>query len=98
MLNAITWDSQAAQERWSALLAAVTTGEGGIVITEHGQPIAAIIDYEDWLALEEALDDLYTARRADAAFEEYLRNPSSARPYAEIRAELVAEGLLDETL
>ena len=96
MLNAITWDSQAAQERWSVLLAPVTTGEGGVVITQHGQPVAAVIDYADWLALEEALDDLYTARRADAAFAEYLRDPSSARSYLELRAELVAEGLLDD--
>jgi prevent-host-death family protein len=96
MHNAITWDSQAAQARWSTLLAAVTTGEGGIVITEHGQPIAAVIDYEDWLALEEALDDLYTARRADAAFAEYQRDPSGARAWDDFRAELVAEGLLDD--
>ena len=46
--------------------------------------------------LQEALDDLYTARRADAAFAEYLRDPSSARSYLELRAELVAEGLLDD--
>jgi prevent-host-death family protein len=96
MLNAITWDSQAVQERWSALLAAVTTGEGGVVITEHGQPVAAVIDYEDWLELEEALDDLYTARRADATFAAYQNDPSGARPWDDFRAELVAEGLLDD--
>jgi len=56
------------------------------------------ITYEDYLALREQLDDLRATRRPDPAYAEYLRNPSSARPYSEIRADLVAEGLLDEAV
>ncbi|MDQ4078736.1 MAG: hypothetical protein M3220_21150 [Chloroflexota bacterium] len=40
----------------------------------------------------EALEDSLEAR---AAYEEWKRDPSVARPYGEIRDELVAEGLLE---
>jgi PHD/YefM family antitoxin component YafN of YafNO toxin-antitoxin module len=55
-----------------------------------------VISYADYEALQDELDDLRAARRAAAIYEEWKSDPSSARPYAEIRAELVAEGKLDE--
>ncbi len=55
-----------------------------------------MIDYEDWVALQDELDDLRAARRANEVYQEYLRDPSTARPWADIRAELVAEGLLGD--
>ena len=55
------------------------------------------IDMDDeHRALIEALEDLLDAAEAARAYEEWKRDPSTARPWEEIRAELVAEGLLDE--
>ena len=90
-----TWDSNDARIKWREMLDTAAAGVTDVVITRYGKPLVAVIDYEDFLALREELDDLRAARRADAIFEEYLRDPSSARPWDEIRSDLVAEGRLD---
>ena len=95
-MTVTTIDSREARSQWRSLLDATSAGDADVVITRYGKPVSVLIDYEDWLAIQEELDELRAVRRADVAYEEYLRDPSSARPYAEIRAELVAEGLLDE--
>lgn len=95
MTAVATIDSREARTQWRTLLDSTGAGETDFVITRHGKPIATMIRYADWIAIQEELDDLRAIQRADATFEEYLRDPSSARPYAEFRAELVAEGLLD---
>jgi hypothetical protein len=56
----------------------------------------AILTWDNDDAVNEALDDLRAAKRADAAFEEYLRDPSTAVPWETIRSELIAEGKLDK--
>ncbi len=91
-----TLDSNDARAQWRSLLDQAGAGEADIVITRYGKPVATLIDYDDWIALQEELDDLRSARRANAIYREYLHDPSTARPWADIRAELVAEGLLDE--
>lgn len=89
-----TLDSNAARAQWRALLDAAA--ETDVVITRYGKPVSVMIDYDDWVALQEELDDLRAARRANAVYQEYLRDSSTARPWADIRAELIAEGLLDD--
>ena len=89
-----TLDSNAARAQWRTLLDAAA--ETDVVITRYGKPVSVMIDYDDWVALQEELDDLRAARRANAVYQEYLRDPSTARPWADIRAELIAEGLLDD--
>jgi hypothetical protein len=39
---------------------------------------------------------LRAAKRADAAFAEYLRDPSTAQPWEEVLAQFVAEGKLSQ--
>ncbi|HAJ37913.1 MAG TPA: hypothetical protein DCL15_19760 [Chloroflexi bacterium] len=90
-----TWDSRAARENWRKLLDAATTGRSDIVITRHGQPAAALIAYEDYLALQEELDELRAARRAEETVAAWRAAPSMARPWTEVEAELVARDLLD---
>ena len=92
-----TWDSNDARIKWREMLDTAAAGVTDVVITRYGKPLVAVIDYEDFLALREELDDLRAARRADAIFEEYVRDPSSARLWDDIRSELVAEGRLDAT-
>jgi prevent-host-death family protein len=78
------------------MLDAVNQNKTDVVIERHGKPIAVVIAYEDYEALMEDLEDLRDGRYAVAAYEEWKRDPSTARPYEEIVAELIAEGLLDE--
>jgi prevent-host-death family protein len=91
-----TIDSNRARTRWRDVLDTVTTGASDIVIERYGKPVAVVIAYRDFLALQDELDDLRAARRAEAVYEEWKIDPSSVRPYADFRAELVAEGKLDD--
>lgn len=90
-----TWDSNDARIKWREVVDTAAAGVADVVITRYGKPVVAVIDYEDFIALQEELDDLRAARRADAAFDEYSRDPSIARSWAEVRDELIAEGKLD---
>lgn len=66
-----------------------------IVTRSDGQPVAVQIDYALYLALQEDIEDWYAGQRAAVSYAEYLRDPSTVRPWAEFKAELIAEGLLD---
>jgi len=89
-------DSNRARAKWRDILDAATAGDSDVVIERYGKPVVAVIAYGDFVALQDELADLRAARRAAAIYEEWKREPSSARPYAEFRAELVAEGQLDD--
>lgn len=97
-MDVTTWDSRRARENWRDLLDMAAAGKADIVITRHGKPAAALIDYNDYLALQEELDELRSARRAQAALERWRLDPASGRPYSEIRQELIADGLLDDEI
>jgi prevent-host-death family protein len=95
-MNQTILSSREARTRWRDVLDAVNQGKTDVVIERYGKPVAAVISYQDYEALLEELEDLRDGRYAVAAYEEWLRDPSTARPYEEIRDELIAEGLLDE--
>lgn len=86
-----TIGSREARQKWRDLLDAAYTGTTDTIIERNGKPVAALIPYEDYLALEEVLEDLRAARQAAKTYEEWKKNPSQARPYKEILAELEAE-------
>lgn len=87
--------SDRARTHWREVLDNASSGED-VVIERYGKRTAAVIAYEDFEALQEELEDLRAARRAIEVYEAWKRDRSIARPYSEIRAELVEEGLLDE--
>jgi prevent-host-death family protein len=93
-VTARTFDSRDARTKWRDIMDAAQAGIE-TVIERYGRPTAAVIPYADYEALQEELDDLRAARRAVAAHEAWRRDPSLGRPYAEVRAEMVTEGLLD---
>lgn len=97
-MTVATWESNDARIKWREVLDTAAAGVTDVVITRYGKPLVAVIDYEAFLALQEELDDLRSAKRADALFEAYLRDPSTARPWDDIRAGLIAEGRLDATV
>lgn len=88
--------SREARERWRDLLDTAVKGDADTVIERNGKPVAALIPFELYEALLDEIDNLRAARRAAALYEEYKRDPSTARSWEEVRAELLAEGLPDE--
>jgi prevent-host-death family protein len=89
-------DSNRARALWREILDKAQAGGEDVVVERYGKPVAAVIAYEDFIGLQDELDDLRAARRAGAAYEEWKREPGRAVPYEIIRADLAAEGLLDE--
>lgn len=90
------YDSNRARSQWRDVLDEASTGDTDVVVERYGKRVAVVIAYADYEALQDELDDLRAARRAAAIYEQWKRDPSSARSYPEIRAELVAEGKLNE--
>jgi prevent-host-death family protein len=91
-----TIGSREARQKWRDVLDAAHSGGVDTVIERNRKPVAALIPYEDYLAVEELLADLRAARRVAAVREILQQNPGQGRSYEEIRAELVKKELLDE--
>jgi prevent-host-death family protein len=89
-------ESNRARAKWRDVLDVATAGTADIVIERYGKPVVAVIAYDDYMAVLEELDDLRAARRAAAIYEEWKRDPSSARPYEEFRDELLQQGVHDD--
>lgn len=83
--------SDEARTHWRDVMDAANAGED-VVVERDGKPTAAVIPYADYVELVDALDDLRSVRRARAALEEWRRDPTTARPWEEVEAELRAEG------
>ena len=89
------YESNRARAKWRDVLDMAASGASDVVIERYGKPVVAVIAYTDFETLQDEIDGLRAARRAARIYEEWKRDPSSARPYAEVRAELVAQGKLD---
>lgn len=94
-MSITTLDSQVARDNFAGLLATVAKGDESIVITDQGEPVAALVDYAAFVALAGELDDMQAAQRAAAVLADLDAGRTDARPWAEIQAEWIAEGLLD---
>ena len=90
-----SYESNRARAKWRDVLDMAASGGSDVVIERYGKPVVAVIAYTDFETLQDEIDGLRAARRAARIYEEWKRDPSSARPYAEVRAELVAQGKLD---
>ena len=88
-------NSKAARANWRALLDLAYKGEGDTVIERNGRPVAALIPFEDYEALQDELDDLRAGRRAQAALEAWEKDRSLGTPLEQVEAEWRAEGLLE---
>ncbi len=91
-----TISSRDARSKWRDVLDKVFSRTADVVIERNGQPVAVLIPVEDYEALRDELDDLRAARQAGAIYEEWRRDPSTARPLEDVEADLKAKGLLDE--
>lgn len=66
------------------------------MVERHGEPAIAVIPYADYVALQEALDDLRDARLAQATLDEWRRDPTTARSWEAVRSDLRDDGLIDD--
>lgn len=95
-MNPTVINSGEARARWRDLLDGACAGQDTI-IERSGQPVAALIPYADYQAILAELDDRRASPEVIAAYEEWKRDPSTGTPYEQFRAELIAEGLLEDS-
>ena len=89
-----TMDSNEARTRWRDVLDAGALGVD-VVITRYNKPVSVMINYEDYLAITEQLEDLRDARSAHETLEKIRQDPSRLRPLEDYIKELIARGELD---
>ena len=83
--------SEDVRQNWRDTLDYVYAG-GDVVIQRYSKPLAALISYDDYLALAEELDDLRAGRRAAEILARAEGDPDAWEPWEAIRAEMLAEG------
>jgi len=81
--------SREARKDWRELLDAVMAGENDVLISRHGQEVAALIPARDYYAILEELDEIRMARLAEDLYESYLQGKTSVTPYEKVRAEML---------
>jgi prevent-host-death family protein len=91
----ITIKSEEARNRWRDMMDAVMGGES-VVIERYNTPRAALISYEDFVALHEAIEELQADRRAAEIYERLRTGETTTRPWEDVQSDLIEEGLLDE--
>ena len=87
--------SNVARDNWREMLDTAMASDADVVITRYGKPVVALVSYEDFLAVQDALADIQMERRAAAAYQEWKDDPSTAIPWEDFKAELIEEGLLN---
>jgi PHD/YefM family antitoxin component YafN of YafNO toxin-antitoxin module len=69
--------------------------EGPVVLFQHNQPTAVLVDVVLWNQLLEELADLRDARVAAERLAKTVHDPSAVQTLEDVEAELTAEGLID---
>lgn len=65
------------------------------MVDADGTKKAVVLDMDVWDELLTLLDDLTDTAAAVAAYEEYRRDPTTARPWSDVEATLLAEEAQD---
>lgn len=60
-----TLDSNQARNHWREMLDTVLASNADVVITRYSQPVAAVVSYEDYLAVADELTNRTAPRPAD---------------------------------
>ncbi|MDO8752381.1 MAG: type II toxin-antitoxin system Phd/YefM family antitoxin [Anaerolineales bacterium] len=88
-------NSGEARIKWRDMLDQVYAGVSDVLIERSGKAVAVLIPAADYEAIRDVLDDLRSTRQAAAAYAEWQRDPSMARPWEDVEAELIEKGLAD---
>lgn len=90
-----TLKSDAARNAWRDVIDDVASGDDVVIVERYNKPLVAVIPYEAFLALQEEFDEWRAAQQAQVMLDAWRKDPSIARPWEQVEAELVANGLLD---
>lgn len=82
----ITQSVSETRENLSDLLSKVQHAGERVLIHRHGKPVAVIVSADEHAFLEDC-ENLYWAPIAEAAYQDYLKNPGAARTIEEIMAD-----------
>jgi prevent-host-death family protein len=94
-MNTKVMGAEEVRREWRTVVDSVIAGED-VVVERYSRPAVAVIAYADYEAILEELEDLRAARRADAIRDAWLNGKVKGIPWEEAKAELRANGLLDE--
>jgi hypothetical protein len=94
-MTAKVMKSEAVRVGWRDVLDDVIAGTD-VLVERYNKPVAAVIPYEVYLALQEEIEDLRLGLRAQTALDEYNRDPSLGRSWEEIKAEWHAKDALKD--
>lgn len=84
----LTVQSGEARAKFRDLLDNVLSGKGDVIIERNGKSVAVVIPAVDYEQIREELDELRAVREAAAAYEEWKSDPSVARAWDDVDAEL----------
>ncbi|MGD8732130.1 MAG: type II toxin-antitoxin system Phd/YefM family antitoxin [Anaerolineales bacterium] len=83
--------SREARKEWRKILDTVMSGDSDVLISRHGQEIAVLIPASDYFAILEDLEELRLGRMAEVLYQSYLEGTTSAKPYEDIRDQILEE-------
>lgn len=84
----LTVQSGEARAKFRDLLDNVLSGKGDVIIERNGKSVAVVIPAVDYEQIREELDEMRAVREAAAAYEEWKSDPSVARAWDDVDAEL----------
>ena len=67
-----------------------------VVIERRAKPVAVMIRYQDYEAIQQELEDLRDAQRAQEVHEAIRSGKMKTKPWAQVKAALKEKGLLDD--
>ena len=88
MLSPTKVKSGEARAKWRDILDQVFSGKGDVVIERNGKDVAVMIPAIDYEQIRETLEDMRAVREAAANYNEWKKDPSVARSWEEVDAEL----------
>ncbi len=83
--------SRDARKNWREVLDAVMSGDNDVLISRHGHEIAVLIPARDYYAILDELEEIRLSRLAESLYESYLEGKTTAKPYEEIRVEILKD-------
>lgn len=87
MANTVVKSGEA-RTKFRDLLDQILAGKGDVIIERNGKNVAVMIPAADYEQIREELDELRAVREAAASYDEWKKNPSVARTWEEVEAEL----------
>ena len=69
IVPATSWDANTARLKWRDMLDDAMSGQQDVIVTRYNRPIVAVIDYDAYLAVRDAVDN-WRRQRAMAVLAE----------------------------